>query len=145
MPKVLSARAEWSGNLTAGKGRISLESGAFDGSYDFSSRFEGGSGTNPEELIAAAHAGCFSMALAHGLTSAGHAPTRITTMVRVQIEKKEGAFVIPLIELETEGDVPGIDDETFRKQAQTAKNGCPVSKALAGPEIRLTSARLAAS
>jgi osmotically inducible protein OsmC len=145
MAKVRSARAEWSGNLTAGKGRISLESGALEGSYDFSSRFEAGSGTNPEELIAAAHAGCFSMALAHGLTSAGHAPNRITTTAKVHIEKKEGGFVIPLIELETEGDVPGIDEETFRQQAQIAKNGCPVSKALAGPEIRLTSARLAAS
>jgi osmotically inducible protein OsmC len=145
MTTVRSARAEWNGNLTAGKGRISLESGAFDGNYDFRSRFEGGRGTNPEELIAAAHAGCFSMALAHGLTSAGHAPNRITTTARVHIEKKEGAFVIPLIELETEGDVPGIDDETFQQQVQTAKKGCPVSKALAGPEIRLTGARLAAS
>jgi osmotically inducible protein OsmC len=121
---------------------VTLESGAFDGSYDFSSRFEDGSGTNPEELIAAAHAGCFSMALAHGLTSAGHPPNRITTTAKVHIEKREGAFVIPLIELETEGDVPGIDELTFGQQAQTAKNGCPVSKALAGPEIRLSSARL---
>jgi len=137
MAKVRFARAEWTGNLTAGKGRIELESGEFNGSYDFSSRFEGGSGTNPEELIAAAHAGCFSMALAHGLTSAGHAPERITTTAKVHVEKQAGAFVIPLIELETEGDVPGIDEETFRQQAQTAKNGCPVSKALAGPEIRL--------
>jgi lipoyl-dependent peroxiredoxin len=142
MAKVRSAQAEWTGNLTAGKGRIKLESGAFDGAYDFSSRFEGGSGTNPEELIAAAHAGCFSMALAHGLTSAGHAPQRIATTARVHIEKREGAFVIPLIELETEGEVPGLDEEQFRQHAQTAKNGCPVSKALAGPEIRLVAARL---
>jgi lipoyl-dependent peroxiredoxin len=145
MANVRRATAEWTGNLVAGKGRVTLESGAFDGSYDFSSRFESGSGTNPEELIAAAHAGCFSMALAHGLTSAGHPPERITTTANVHIEKREGAFVIPLIELETEGDVPGIDEQTFGQQAQTAKNGCPVSKALAGPEIRLTSARLAAS
>jgi osmotically inducible protein OsmC len=145
MAKVRSAQAEWQGNLTAGKGRISLESGAFEGNYNFSSRFETGSGTNPEELIAGAHAGCFSMALAHGLTSAGHPPTRITTTAKVHIERQEGGFVIPLIELETEGDVPGIDEETFRQQAQTAKNGCPVSRALAGPEIRLTSARLAGS
>jgi osmotically inducible protein OsmC len=145
MANVRRAAAEWTGNLTAAKGRVTLESGAFDGSYDFSSRFESGSGTNPEELIAAAHAGCFSMALAHGLTSAGHPPNRITTTANVHIEKREGAFVIPLIELETEGDVPGIDEHTFGQQAQTAKNGCPVSKALAGPEIRLTSARLAAS
>jgi osmotically inducible protein OsmC len=142
MANVRSATAEWTGNLTAGKGRVTLESGAFDGSYDFSSRFETGSGTNPEELIAAAHAGCFSMALAHGLTSAGHPPDRITTTAKVHLEKREGAFVIPMIELETEGVVPGIDEHTFGQQAQTAKNGCPVSKALAGPEIRLTSARL---
>lgn len=142
MAQVRSAKAEWNGNLTAGKGRVTLESGAFEGSYDFSSRFEEGSGTNPEELIAAAHAGCFSMALAHGLTSAGHPPDRITTTARVHIENREGAFVIPLIELETEGDVPGIDEHTFGQQAQTAKNGCPVSKALAGPEIRLASVRL---
>lgn len=136
MSKVSSARARWEGNLTAGHGTI-------DGSYDFSSRLESGSGTSPEELIAAAHAGCFSMALAHGLTSAGHAPRRISTVAHVHLEKQEGALGIPLIELETEGDVPDIDEETFRQQAQTAKNGCPVSKALAGPEIRLTAARLA--
>jgi osmotically inducible protein OsmC len=145
MANVRSATAEWTGNLTAGKGRVTLESGAFDGSYDFSSRFETGSSTNPEELIAAAHAGCFSMALAHGLTSAGHPPNRITTKAKVHLEKREGAFVIPLIELETEGDVPGIDEHTFGQQAHTAKNGCPVSKALAGPKIRLTSARLVRS
>jgi osmotically inducible protein OsmC len=137
-----SARAEWTGNLTAGSGHIDLESGAFDGRYNFSSRFETGTGTNPEELIAAAHAGCFSMALAHGLTSAGHEPNRITTTVHVHIEKGTGGFVIPLIELETEGDVPGIDETTFRQQAETAKNGCPVSKALAGPEIRLVQMKL---
>ena len=142
MASVRSAQAEWKGNLTAGSGRIKLESGAFEGNYNFSSRFESGTGTNPEELIAAAHAGCFSMALAHGLTSAGHAPNRIATTVKVHIEKKEGGFVIPLIELETEGEVPGIDEEEFRQQAQTAKNGCPVSKALAGPEIKLIGARL---
>ena len=84
----------------------------------------------------------FDGADAHGLTSAGHPPDRITTTARVHIEKSEGAFVIPLIELETESDVPGIDEHTFGQQAQTAKNGCPVSKALAGPEIRLSSVRL---
>jgi osmotically inducible protein OsmC len=82
------------------------------------------------------------MALAHGLTSAGHPPNRISTSAKVHIEKREGGFVIPLIELSTEGDVPGIDEETFRQQAQTAKHGCPVSRALAGAEIRLTEARL---
>ena len=143
MSKVSSARARWEGNLTAGHGTIELDSGAFNGSYDFSSRLETGSGTSPEELIAAAHAGCFSMALAHGLTSAGHVPRRISTVARVHLEQREGALAISLIELETEGDVADVDELTFRQQAQTAKNGCPVSKALAGAEIRLTVVRLA--
>lgn len=142
--KVRTANAEWKGNLQAGDGRIELGSGAFSGSYSFESRFEQGDGTNPEELIAAAHAGCFSMALAHGLSSAGFKPEKIATTAKVHIEKAEGAFVIPRIELETEADVPGIDEETFRQQAETAKHGCPVSKALAGPEITL-SARLLSS
>ncbi len=119
---------------------MTVASGAFDGTYSFTSRFEEGAGTNPEELIAAAHAGCFSMALAHGLTSAGHEPQRIVTTARVRLEKIDGAFAIPWIELDTVGIVPGIDETTFRQQAETAKHGCPVSKALAGPEIRLSAA-----
>lgn len=141
---VRTAKAEWKGNLQAGEGEIALGSGAFAGSYSFESRFEQGNGTNPEELIAAAHAGCFSMALSHGLTSAGFEPKRIATTAKVHIEKAEGAFVIPRIELETEAEVPGIDEQTFRQQAETAKHGCPVSKALAGPKISL-SARLVGS
>lgn len=139
--KVRSAEAEWQGNLTAGKGHVKTESGVLDAKYDFSGRFEDGAGTNPEELIAAAHAGCFSMALAHGLTSAGHAPIRIRTTARVTVEKKEGAFVISLIELETEGTARGIDEATFKTQAETAKANCPVSKVLAGAEIRLAGVR----
>lgn len=142
--KIRSAEAEWQGNLTAGKGHVRTESGVLDADYDFSGRFEEGAGTNPEELIAAAHAGCFSMALAHGLTSAGHAPTSIRTTAKVKVEKKEGAFVISLIELETEGTVPGLDEATFRAQAETAKANCPVSKALAGPEIRLSKVQFTA-
>jgi lipoyl-dependent peroxiredoxin len=138
--KTREAKAEWSGSLQAGQGRMTLDSGAFDGAYSFTSRFEDGAGTNPEELIAAAHAGCFSMALAHGLTSAGHVPQRIVTTARVHLEKIDGAFAIPRIELDTVGVVPGIDETTFRQQAETAKHGCPVSKALAGPEIRLSAA-----
>jgi len=140
--KTSNARAKWTGNLQAGRGRVALGSGAFEGDYSFTSRFEQGAGTNPEELIAAAHAGCFSMALAHGLTSAGYEPKEINTTAKVRIENTDGAFVIPWIELETEGRVPGIDETEFRQQAETAKNGCPVSKALAGPEIRLTAIRL---
>jgi len=140
--KTSDAKAKWIGNLQAGRGRVALGSGAFEGDYSFTSRFEQGAGTNPEELIAAAHAGCFSMALAHGLTSAGYEPKEINTTAKVRIENTDGAFVIPWIELETEGRVPGIDETEFRQQAETAKNGCPVSKALAGPEIRLTAIRL---
>ncbi len=136
-----NAEAEWKGNLQAGEGRMKLGSGAFEGRYSFESRFEQGDGTNPEELIAAAHAGCFSMALAHGLTSAGFEPSRIATTAKVQLEKAEGAFVISRIDLETEGEVPGIDETTFRQQAETAKHGCPVSRALGGTTIGL-SARL---
>lgn len=139
--RIRHAQAEWNGNLQAGEGRVSLGSGAFEGSYSFESRFEEGAGTNPEELIAAAHAGCFSMALAHGLTSAGLNPTRIATNAKVHLEKSEGAFVISRIELETEGEVPGADETTFRQHAETAKHGCPVSRALAGTTINL-SARL---
>ena len=140
--KTREAKAEWSGDLQAGQGRVELGSGAFDGDYSFTSRFEDGLGTNPEELLAAAHAGCFSMALAHGLTSAGYRPDRIATRAKVRIENIDGAFAIPWIELDTKGVVPDLDETTFRQQAETAKHGCPVSKALAGPEIRLTSARL---
>jgi lipoyl-dependent peroxiredoxin len=139
--RIRSAQAEWNGNLQAGEGRVKLGSRAFEGSYSFESRFEEGAGTNPEELIAAAHAGCFSMALAHGLTSAGYNPSRISTTAKVHLEKSEGAFVISRIELETEGEVPEADETTFRQHAETAKHGCPVSRALAGTNISL-SARL---
>src|SRR3954470_9201443 len=102
-----SSTAEWSGNLARGNGKMSLGSGAFEGSYSFRSRFEDGDGTNPEELIGAAHAGCFSMALANGLAEAGHAPRRISTTARVHFRPGEGP-PIKQIELETEGEVEGI-------------------------------------
>jgi osmotically inducible protein OsmC len=114
-----------------------LGSGAFEGPYSFASRFEDGSGTNPEELIGAAHAGCFSMALSGALTRAGHPPTRIHTSAKVHIDRGEAGFSITRIELQTEAEVPGIDDETFQTEAQGAKAGCPVSRALAGTEITL--------
>lgn len=140
--KTSNAKAEWKGDLKAGEGTVALGSGAFEGNYSFTSRFEQGAGTNPEELIAAAHAGCFSMALAHGLTTAGIKPERVATTAKVRLEKAEGGFEIPWIELETEVAASGLDETTLRQQAETAKHGCPVSKALAGPEIRLTSVRL---
>lgn len=132
-----SSDAEWRGNLQSGNGTMRLGSGAFEGSYSFPSRFENGQGTNPEELIAAAHAGCFAMAFSHGLSQAGHTPTRVHTTARVHLDKAGGGFAITRIELECEAEVPGIDEATFRQQADDAKKNCPVSKALAGTEIVL--------
>ena len=132
------AEAEWKGNLSAGSGRLKVGSGAFEGPYSFKSRFEEGqSTTNPEELIGAAHAGCFTMALAAQLTRAGIVPTRIHTGASVKLEKVGDAFSITQIELETEASIPGIDDPTFQKYALDAKQNCPVSKALAGTQISL--------
>ena len=131
------ADAEWQGDLRSGKGRVSLGSGTYSGPYSFRSRFESGDGTNPEELIGAAHAGCFSMALAAGLSAAGHAPERIHTVATVDIEQQDGGFAIPRIRLETEARVPGIDQAAFKEHAETAKASCPVSKALAGTTIEL--------
>ena len=132
------AEAHWEGNLAEGSGRLKLGSGAFEGPYSFKSRFEEGqSATNPEELIGAAHAGCFTMALTAQLTRAGSPPTRIDTTAQVKLEKVGEAFSITKIELETEAEIPGIDDATFQKHANDAKQNCPVSKALAGTEISL--------
>jgi len=132
-----TSEAEWRGSLREGAGKMKLGSGAYEGSYSFPSRFEEGKGTNPEELIAAAHAGCFSMALSAGLGRAGHTPTRIHTVARVHLEKVGEGFGITRIELETVGEVPGIDEKTFLEHAEGAKSNCPVSKALAGPQISL--------
>jgi osmotically inducible protein OsmC len=134
---VRSAIAVWEGNLKHGKGKMKLGSGAYEGSYSFASRFEQGPGTNPEELIGAAHAGCFSMALSMMLEQAGYIAEHIHTTARVHIDKTGEGFKITSIELETEGKVPGIDDKTFMDKAEAAKKGCPVSMALAGPEIKL--------
>ena len=132
-----SAEAVWEGDLKAGHGTVRLGSGAFEGQYSFSSRFESGTGTNPEELIAAAHAGCFSMALANGLTQAGFPPTRVHTTAKVHLERGAQGFEIPQIDLSTEAAVPGIDEAKFREQAETAKKNCPISKLLAAAKITL--------
>ncbi len=132
-----TASAVWEGTLREGKGTVKLGSGAFTGQYSFASRFEEGKGTNPEELIGAAHAGCFSMALAAALTKAGFKPTRISTKANVSLEKIGEGFKITTIGLDTEGEVPGIDEKMFLEQAETAKKNCPVSQALAGTEIKL--------
>jgi osmotically inducible protein OsmC len=130
--------AEWRGDLQAGSGTVKLGSGAFDGPYSYKSRFEDGSGTNPEELLGAAHAACFSMALSLALSQAGHIPTRVHTRATVSFGPVPGGFAISRIDLETEGAVPGIDAATFQKFAEGAKVGCPVSKALASVDIGLT-------
>jgi osmotically inducible protein OsmC len=133
-----TANARWEGGLKGGKGNMRLGGGAFDGQYSFSSRFEEGTGTNPEELIAAAHAGCFSMALSGALEKAGHNPTSVETEARVHLGPAEGGgFAISRIDLVCTADVPGIEKDAFEQAAQGAKAGCPVSKALSAVEITL--------
>ena len=132
-----TAEAEWNGGLQDGKGTMKLGSGAFSGAYSFGSRFAEASGTNPEELIAAAHAGCFSMALSAGLGKAGYSPKRVHTTAKASLEKKGEGFAITRIELNTEAEIPGIEENVFQQQAEAAKQGCPVSRALAGVEITL--------
>jgi len=134
---IRNAEAEWEGDLQGGKGHMKFGSGAFDGQYSFSSRFEEGTGTNPEELAAAAHAGCFSMALSGALGRDGHPPTRVHTVAKVHLDKAEVGFQITHIELETEAVVPGIDEADFLRIAEGAKQNCPISKLYAGAEITL--------
>ena len=123
--------AEWRGDLKSGSGIVSVASGLFEGTYSFSSRFEEEPGTNPEELIGAAHAACFSMALSNILAEAGHAPESVQTTAKVHLRFVEGAPTITEIDLITEGRVPGIDQDQFADYAAQAKAGCPVSRALA--------------
>ena len=134
---VRSADAQWEGPLQGGKGHMKFGGGAFDGAYSFASRFEDGQGTNPEELIAAAHAGCFSMALSGALGREGHPPTRVHTVAKVHLDKGEVGFQITHIELNTEAEVPGIDEADFQRIAEGAKQNCPISKLYAGAEITL--------
>jgi osmotically inducible protein OsmC len=129
--------AVWEGNLKSGHGKMKLGSGAFEGAYSFTSRFGDGSGTNPEELIAAAEAGCFSMALSLGLEKAGYQPKRISTTAKVSLEQSAGGFRITTIDLETEAEVPGIEEANFQEQAEQTKKNCPVSVALSGTQINL--------
>ncbi len=134
---VRRAEAQWNGKIQEGNGTVKLGSGAFEGTYSFGSRFKEESGTNPEELIGAAHAGCFSMALSLFLEKAGYTPERIHTDAKVHIEQVGEGFAITRIELATEAKIEGIDDKAFQEQAEAAKENCPVSKALAGTEITL--------
>lgn len=135
---VRKADAEWKGNLRDGQGQLRLGSESYEGNYSFRSRMgDGSGGTNPEELIAAAHASCYSMALSNALASAGFTPTRVHTDASVHFKQVEGGFAINPIELVTEAVIPNIDDATFQRIAEDAKNNCPVSKALAATDIRL--------
>jgi lipoyl-dependent peroxiredoxin len=132
-----SSTAEWNGNLARGSGKMALGSGAFEGSYSFASRFEDGEGTNPEELIAAAHAGCFSMALALLLSQADHVPDSVKTTAEVTIETVDDAPTITRSELSTEVTVEGLSEDEFQRFADDAKSGCAVSRALGAIEIGL--------
>jgi lipoyl-dependent peroxiredoxin len=134
---VRKSEATWKGNLREGSGSMTIGKGVWEGSYSFPSRFEEGDGTNPEELIGAAHAGCFSMAFANGLAGAGYAPESVHTVASVHLERQDGGFTITTIELRTEARVPDIDEETFQEKAQEAKANCPVSRALTGVEIKV--------
>jgi osmotically inducible protein OsmC len=139
---VRNAKAIWEGTLREGKGRVGLGSGAFEGSYSFHSRFEEAEGTNPEELLGAAHAGCFSMAFSAALERAGFVPEKIQTLADVYFEKLEEGFTIVRIELSTEAAVPDIDETQFLEIAEGAKNNCPISRALAVPEINVNASLL---
>jgi lipoyl-dependent peroxiredoxin len=133
------AEADWNGSIMDGKGKVKLGSGAFEGAYSFKSRFseDEQTATNPEELIAAAHAGCYTMALSGNLGRAGYEPKNIHTTANVKIEKQGDGFVIPNIDLETVAEVDGIEDDEFQKIAEETKKTCPVSQVLSGAEISL--------
>ena len=137
---IRSASAVWKGDLREGRGSVSTESGAVDGPYTFKSRFEDGPETNPEELIGAAHAGCYSMALANILAGAGHTPDSISTTAEVKLEMLDDGPTITSVALTTRGRVPGIDASAFLEHAEAAKAGCPVSRALGAVDITLDAA-----
>jgi osmotically inducible protein OsmC len=137
IPVERRAEARWSGDLKGGRGSIKLGSGAFEGSYSFGTRFENASGTNPEELLGAAHAGCFSMALALALSTAGHVPKSIATTAKVRLEQSGTGFAITGIDLITRGEVPGVSAGDFRRMAEETKTGCIVSRALSAVPMTL--------
>ena len=131
---IRSASAVWDGTLKEGQGSMKAGSGAFDVPFTYATRFEEAPGTNPEELLGAAQAGCFSMYLSALLTDAGFPPNQIRTSAKVHL--REGP-TITLIELETEAEVPNVDEQTFQEKVEDSKKNCPVSKALSGPELRV--------
>ena len=142
---IREAFAEWQGTLKEGGGRLRLGSGVFEGAYSFPSRFENGPGTNPEELIAAAHAGCFSMALTFILGQDGHVARSIRTVAKVHLGATAVGPTITRIELETQADIPGLEPAEFQRMAETAKTTCLVSRALAGVKTIALKAELVAT
>jgi osmotically inducible protein OsmC len=124
------AEAEWKGDLKGGSGRVKLGSGAYEGSYSFATRFENGAGANPEELLGAAHAGCFSMALANSLATAGFTATSVHTTADVHLAKDDKGFLINQIDLTVDADVPNVDEATFQQHVEKTKTGCIISRAL---------------
>ena len=128
------ADARWEGDLKQGKGNIKLGSGAFEGPYSFGTRFEGAPGTNPEELLGAAHAGCFTMALSLALSQSGTPPETLHTDAKVQLRQKDGLPTITQIDVSTRAKVPGLDDATFQETANAMREQCIVSRALKGVE-----------
>ncbi len=134
---IRSAHAVWNGDLMTGNGTLKTETGAASGQYSFSTRFENGTGTNPEELLAAAHAACYSMALSAGLAKAGFKPVTINTQDKLHLDKLEAGFTITKIEIHCEAKVEGIDEAAFRKFAEDTKKACPVSRALSSVEFVL--------
>ncbi|MCK5832891.1 OsmC family protein [bacterium] len=135
---IRSSNAVWKGSLRDGKGEVSLGSGAFKGAYSFKTRFEDSPGTNPEELIAAAHAGCYAMALSAMLGESGFNPDSLEVVARVHLEKGESGFSITKIDIILDARIPGIEEAEFIETAERAKKGCPVSRALAAVPIKLT-------
>ena len=134
--------AEWQGDLSNGKGTVTVGESAWTGNYSFKSRFEDGEGTNPEELLAARHAGCFTMAMSLFLTEKGHPPDKLNTTVKTHLRQVEGAPTITKAEIEVSGSVPGIDQDQFQQYAEQAKEQCVISRALAGVQEMTVTARL---
>ncbi len=132
-----TATAEWKGDLMGGAGHVALGSGAWEGDYSFATRFGETPGANPEELLGAAHAGCFSMALANSLAKAGHTATSVKTTASVHLGKDDSGFKITRIDLDVVASVPGVDAATFQQHAESTKSGCIISRALAANEITL--------
>jgi osmotically inducible protein OsmC len=133
-----TATAEWKGDLMGGGGTFALGSGAYQGAYSFATRFGEGVGANPEELLGAAHAGCYAMALANSLAKAGHVATSVKTTASVHLGKDDKGFLITRIDLVVDAAVPGLDDATFQQHAVDTKTGCIISRALAATEMTLS-------